>query len=155
MRDPLGPPSATPARHPDSVFLMGLCLFAGGGLAFAPNQPSALEQALPTWLTTGWAAGLIVGAAAVLVGAFLRDRVTGLLVEFFGRVVLAIGATIYATAFFAVGDGVGGLPDVAPLLVFAVACGWRGYQVLHPVRDALAILRTMRKARDDAEGNQP
>lgn len=150
MRDPLEAPPA--ARHPDSVFLQLLCLSAGVSLALSPDQPGGLEAALPAWLTTAWSLFLIIGAITVLAGAFWRRRTTGQLLEFAGRVVLVIGAAVYALAFVAVSGGIG-KGDVVPLLVFGALCAWRGVQVLRPVLQTRDALTTMQDARRDREAS--
>lgn len=149
MRDALGPPPVA-RRHLDSLFLQLLCLYAGLGLAVAPEQPGALERTLPAWLTTAWAGFLILGATAVIAGEFWRGQTTGLLLEFAGRVTLVIGSTIYAGAFLAVSGGLTTI-DVLPLLVFDVFCVLRARQVLHPIREAQGVLAIMRRARDQRD----
>lgn len=149
MRDPLGPPPS--ARHPGDIFLQILCLSAGLGLAVSPEQPGALEKVLPDWLTASWAGFLIFGSLAVLVGVFLRNRLNGLLLEFWGRILLVIGAAIYAGAFVMVSGGLT-FSEVWPLLVFAVFMAWRARHIMRDIgelRSTLALMTWARENRDE------
>ena len=148
MRDPLAPPPA--ARHPDSVFLLLLCLFSSGSLLLTTERPGRLEHALPPELTTIWAVMLAIGAATVLAGAFHRERATGLLLEFAGRIMLVIGTLLTSGAFIAVAGGFG-YEQVLPFLGFALACGWRAWQVYRPIAETVAVLKVMRRARDERD----
>lgn len=139
MRDPLGPPP--PARHPDTVFLLALCLFSGLlQLSGAPSN--SIATLLPTWLTASWAALLIVGAATTLAGVFWRNRVTGLLLELAGRVCFAPAALIYSGAVIVV-TGITGVLAAAPFLGFAASSLWRVTQIHASVVELRSIMATM------------
>lgn len=148
MRDPLGPPP--PARHPDTVFLLALCLFSGLLQLTSATRSSSIAALLPWWLTASWGVLLVVGAAVTLAGVFWRQRVTGLLVEAAGRIMFAPAALIYAGAVV-VAAGWGGLLAATPFIGFAVSSAWRIRQIMRAVGEVRSALATMTWAHNNRD----
>ena len=148
MRDPLGPPP--PARHPDTVFLFGLCLLASVSQLLSGTDPGSVEALVPPALALGWNVLLLAGTLTTLTGVFWRTRLTGVMLEAVGRVMFAPAALAYAIAVVAVA-GWTGLLAALTFAGFAASSGWRIRQIMHAVGDVSSVLRIMSKARDQAD----
>lgn len=148
MRDPLGPPP--PSRHPDTVFLLALCLTAGLSQTLGPTEPGSVTALVPPWLADAWGVLLTVGAVITLTGVFWRHQVTGLLIEAVGRTMFAPAALAYAVAI-AAAAGTDGALAAAPFVGFAASCGWRIRQILRSVTEVRAVLHTMTDAARDRD----
>jgi len=148
VRDPLAPPP--PARHPDAVFLLSLCLFSGVLQLSPAARSSSISDLLPFWLTAAWGVLLVVGATVTLTGVFWRNRVTGLLLEAAGRVMFAPAALIYGGAVIAAA-GWSGVLAAAPFFGFAASSGWRIRQILTAIREVREVLATMTWAANHAQ----
>lgn len=145
MRDPLGPPP--PARHPDTVFLLALCLFSGILQLLGGARSNSIATLLPFWLTASWAALLVIGAATTLAGVFWRYRITGLLLELAGRVCFAPAALIYGGAVIVVA-GPSGILAAGPFVGFAASSLWRVRQIHAAIGEVRDVLATMTWAQD-------
>jgi hypothetical protein len=119
-------------RHPLVVFLLALCVISGAA-NLATNPPTAPH--VPPWINGAWYALLVLAGITVLIGAFLRDAVTGVLVVRAGLLPLGTAAYAYALAI-----GYHGAPSdlLAAVVVagFGVAAHWRAAQITFHVRAA-------------------
>lgn len=144
MRDPLGPPPL--ARHPDTVFIIGLCLFAGGAQLAAGTEPGTVSDLVPKWISLAWAVLLTTGSVIILVGVFWRSRLTGVLIEAVGRTIFGPTAVAYGVAIIAAVGDASGLLAAAPLFGFGLAALWRVAQIARSVHDLRSVLNTMTEA---------
>lgn len=146
--DPLGPPP----RHPDSVFLIAMCLFAGVSQLAVGSGPGLIAQTVPPLVATAWALLLTFGAVLVLAGTFWRGTYRdGLFIELVGRVMFAPPATAYGGIILAIAPGATGWLAAAPFFGFALSCGWRVRQIMQRIGGVRAVLKTMLRARERAE----
>lgn len=143
-------------RHPDSVFLLALCLTAGIGQVASSGEPASVESSVPPPIATLWGVVLIVGAVVTLTGIFWRGTSTdALMVEATGRVMFAPPALAYAIAIVAVAPGFSGWLAAAPFVGFSLSCVWRIGQVIRDVGGLRNVLRVMDQAADDADDTPP
>lgn len=150
MRDPLGPPPAR--KHPDTVFLLSLCLLAGLGQLLTGDRPSTVTEAVPPWVGTMWGAFLTLGAIICVVAAFWRGTMRdGLMVELLGRLVFAPPALAYGGLIAATTPGTIGWAAAAPYLGFAASSLWRVGQIVAELGGIRNVLRVMDDAADDRD----
>lgn len=117
-------------RHPFELFLLALA-FASGlpALIGATPEPGSIEAALPSWGAFLWSLTLVVGSGSALVGIYLRDRATGLIVEQLGLAFVGVAAVVYSGIILYV-IGVGALFSAGITFAFGVSClvRWRDIQ---------------------------
>lgn len=135
----------TGRRRPHEVMLLAASALVGVVyLAGAAPPPSTVEALLPGWVRLLWYGLLAAGGVLGLVGCWLPDQVTGLLLE---RVALLVGTAailmwILAIWWFAGPPGFGGLAFFG---LWAGANGWRAWQITGD----LARIRPKRRYRPD------
>jgi len=132
-RDPLS--AIPPSRHPFQFWVI-FALSLSGATNFFASGSEVMELVNPFFHKV-WASTLMIGGALALVGAYWRDRVTGLLLERIALTAIGISCPTYASVFIlqvGISAGVGG---VLTLLV-GVASLWR---VVHVNRE-LRIMRS-------------
>jgi hypothetical protein len=117
-------------RHPLVVFLLGLCVI--NGMAHLATRPSTVPHA-PGWVNVAWYVLLIAGGVIALVGAHLRDAITGVLVVRAGLLPLGAGAYAYALVTGHRGAAADLLGAVI-IAAFGVAAHWRAVQITLHVR---------------------
>jgi hypothetical protein len=117
-------------RHPLVIFLLALCVLSGV-VNLATNPPTAPH--VPGWVNASWYILLILGGVAALVGAYLRDAITGVLVVRAGLLPLGAGAYAYALAVGYHGTAVD-LLGAAVVAIFGLAAHWRAAQITLHVR---------------------
>lgn len=121
---------SSPSRHPFQVFILVLSVIAGVPMLFGKVPiPGSLEEALPQWAGTLWAASLTLGAAVTLVGVFWPVRLTGHLIEQVGLIAVGSAAVLYGgVLFFFVSDS-GSLVSASMISGYGAACVWRWFQL--------------------------
>jgi len=149
MRDPLS--TSSMIRNPDTVFLLFLLLTAGLGQLVSGTESGSVAALVPRWVALGWALILTTGAGCTLAGVLWRSRLTGLMVEGSGRIMLAPACLAYAVAILDADPGSGALP-AALILALAASSTWRVVQIRRGVMDLQHVLRTMTTAADEARG---
>lgn len=132
---------AFPERSIDQAFVMSMCVIFSIPILFgyAP-KPGAIEFVLPTWMGYCWAFTLLIGSAIILFSYVVRDRVTAVVIEQFGSIVLGITAFIYGVTVWFVNWDSGGRIAGAIILGFAAARflqAWRYQKFLNKVRTVL------------------
>lgn len=130
------------SRHPFQLFLLALCIVSGLPTLLGANPgPASIEALLPELMVRVWSFMLVVGAAISLIGAALKNRVNGILVEQVGLVMVGVAAVFYAFGIFIViGFQVGAI-SASIILGFGAACLYRWYQLqryIKAVRDVIA-----------------
>ncbi len=149
MRDPgFRPPPDS--RNPDTVFLLALLLTAGAAQFATGAESGSVEALVPTWVLTAWSVLLTLASAVTLLGVCWRSRVSGILIEAVGRVMLGPACLAYAIAVV-VAAGIGGSAQVAGLLLgLCLSSAWRVVQIYRGID---AMRRTMSRISDrqDAE----
>lgn len=131
-----------PARNPDTVFLFGLCIFAGFAQVAAGTPPGSVEDLLPTWAALLWAAALVLAGIVVLVGTLHKNAERGERIELVGRAVFGPFALSYAVAIYAAQTSPGvALLAAAPFVGFGIACLWRGAQIIRRIQQAVRSTR--------------
>lgn len=133
-KDPLT--AIPPSRHPFQFWAMLACAVTGGGNLV--HAHSSISHMLPGVTMMLWATIMLFGGVLAIAGAFLRDRLSGLLLERFALGAITIGAAVYSVAIFSV-VGLAGLAPETLSFGVAVAAGWR---IVHVTRE-LAILKKM------------
>lgn len=145
MRDPFGPPPAR--KHPDTVFLLSLCLLAGIGQLITGDQPASVTETVAPWVGTMWGAFLTMGAITSVAGVFWRGTVRdGQMIELIGRMMFAPPALAYGLLIAATTSGTIGWAAAAPYLGFAASSLWRVGQIVRELGGIRHVLRVM----DDA-----
>ena len=126
------------SRHPDEIFLLLLCMFAGAGLVFGDAPaPDSVEASLPPWAVVGWGIGLLVGPLVTLLGIlWQRDRHDGILIEQVGQVITGGSALVYA-AILLVALWPAGFVAGCIILAFGGARFWRWWQLQKVIDDAV------------------
>ena len=129
------------SRHPDELFLLGLCLVSGITIVFGDvPEPDSIEAALPRWASIGWGIFLLLGPLTTLVGIFWPGkRVTdGLIVEQVGQVTTGMIAIFYAVVLI-----IAAWPAavVAGSITFAFGCAriWRWVQIQRLLKEYQAV----------------
>lgn len=116
-------------RHPFQLFMLALTVLVSVPtlLGVAP-RPGSIQDAYPGWPGYAWAVVLAVGSAMALVGVYLPDRATGLILEQLGLFCTGIGSLIYgAAALSSVGETA--IYPVAIVWGYGVSCCIRGRQI--------------------------
>lgn len=109
--------------HPLAVYLLALCALSGalGLLGVGQRSPSHL----PPWADTAWYVLLTAGGLLALVGKFLPDAPTGLVLERSAMWWVAAGAGMYGAGLMARHQW---LAAVA-IIGFSVAAAARAVQI--------------------------
>ena len=147
MRDPLG--TSSMIRNPDTVFLLTLLLVAGLGQLASGSESDSVSALVPHWVAIGWGVILTTGAGVTLAGVLWRSRLTGLMVEAAGRIMLGPACLAYAVAIVEAAAWNGALP-AGLCLALAASSVWRLVQIRRGVIDLQHILRTMTHAAAEA-----
>lgn len=126
-KDPLT--AVPPSRHPFQVWILFACVLAGAGNLV--DSQSVINELLPPIIVTIWAICLMASGLLGLIGAFLKDRILGLLLERAGLSTLALASIAYGTGIVFI---VGAQAAVSGPLTMSVgiASAWR---VIHVNRE--------------------
>lgn len=111
-------------RHPFEIFLLVFSFIVGLPTVFGIEpRPGSIQEAFPDWAGFMWSIALTLGPAIALVGVYLRNRGSGLILEQLGLAIM--GAACVAYGF--VGLLIVPLSRVPAgiILGFGVACLWR------------------------------
>lgn len=139
-RPDVRPVQVTSGRHPFEVTFLAASLLCGVALLALDRRPPSVVAAMPTWVQSAWAVGLIVAGVVGLVGVAWRgDLATALAIELLGIAVLGTVTTMYAIAL-AVISGDTALVAGGFVAGVAVASWWRIGQIvrqLHVARQAV------------------
>lgn len=117
-------------RHPFEIFMLILAAITSVptllGLA---TEPGTIEAALPPWAVFGWQVILAFGSVGSLVGIYLRNRATGLIIEQLGMAFVGVASLIYGVSAWVVAGPPAGIPG-GIIFGFGVACliRWRDLQ---------------------------
>lgn len=131
-KDPLT--AVPPSRHPFQVWSMIACVLGGAGNLV--DSKSVINALMPTALVTVWALSLMMAGVLALVGAFLPDRILGLLTERIGLSTLFITAIAYGAGIVTIAGQAAAVSGSLTISV-GIAAGWR---VIHVNRE-LRILQ--------------
>lgn len=130
------------SRHPLVLFLLLLCVVSGTGiLARQSPAPGSIESQMSNWTVIAWAAMLLVGATATLVGMALQPKRLrdGVLLEWVGMAALGPAALIYGGAIlFQVGSG--GFLSGGIIIGLGAACGWRFRTIWKTINKSKALM---------------
>lgn len=125
-------------RNPDTIFLFGLCVFAGLAQVAAGTPPGSIEDLLPTWAALLWGTVLVGAGIVVLVGTLHKSIEKGDRIDLVGRAIFGPFALSYAVAIYAAQSSPGvALLAAAPFVGFGCACLWRGVQIVLRTQRAL------------------
>ena len=119
-------------RNPLELFLLGLCVTSGvaNGYGLALGVPPG--DHVPAWMAWFFAGLITYGGVAGIAGAFWKDAITGVLIVRAAMIPTCTGSLSYAVAVF---GGGGGLLASVVVAGFAVACGWRAWDITKHVKD--------------------
>lgn len=122
------------SRHPLIIYFLCLIIVSSLTMVVGAPPPDSVNEALPRWGVSLWAASLFFGAASILWGLKLQPRlgkvsVTGALFESVGMAMLAAAGILYATTVVII---VGWSALIMAGLVYGLsaACGYR-YWMIH------------------------
>lgn len=82
-----------PSRHPFQLWTLLACVIGGAGNLV--DSKSAINALLPHYIVLVWAVSLLFSGLLAIVGAFVKDRIFGLLLERTGLSTLGVAATCY------------------------------------------------------------
>ena len=137
-KDPLT--AIPPSRHPFQFWVMvALCL--NGVQNFIAAGSPALAAMVDPFYHKVWALTLALGCATALVGAFWRDRITGLLMERIGLVAIGVATPTYAVAFLVQAGPAMSVPATIASSA-GIAALWR---VVHVNRELKVLKGFLRK----------
>lgn len=116
-------------RHPFELYLLYLTLLVSVPIVLgAAPRPGSVADLLPDLMAWGWSLILAVGSAVALLGIFWRERVTGLIAEQVGLVLVGVATLAYTVmVFHAVGDD--GLVQIAIVGGYGASCIRRYFQI--------------------------
>lgn len=130
-RDPLS--AIPPSRHPFQFWSLAACI--AGGLGNLHGSSGLLSSLLPRYAVVTWAVIMVLAGVIALVGAWWRDRVTGLLMERVALTAIASACLVYGgSVLYLFGDGVALAGSIA--LGVSIAASWR---VIHVNRELKAL----------------
>lgn len=124
----------TTGRHPFQVAVVVACPLAAVAILIASREPRSLDNTLPSGFVTVWLVAIALNGLIALFGIYWRHPLGwGLMVECGG--VLGLGAmiTVYCAAI-AVTNGLDALASGGLITGIAVACWWRGAQIIRDLR---------------------
>lgn len=138
---PMGLINVQLAINPFELYwLVAICII---GVLYAAGlkPPSSVQQLLPEWAVTLWAANLAVGGLTALIGGFWRKQLdNGLVAYQFGWGLVGIGTLIYGLALLILHPAAGAYPAASNIL-WALACFTRVVQVQRFFRLSDRLLR--------------
>lgn len=86
------------AKAPHMLFICGANVIAGVIQLATGTQPNNILHTAPQYVASVWSFLLITGGITVLIGAFIRSAVTGLMIEAAGHIGMIGGCLIYVVA---------------------------------------------------------
>jgi len=118
-------------RHPFEIFVLYLAFLTAlpTMLGIAP-APGSVREALPTWVTIGWAAALCLGSGVALFGVYWKERATGLICEQLGLAMVGVASLVYCFCVLYV-IGPDSMIAVAIVGGFGISCLRRYWQIQH------------------------
>lgn len=117
--------------HPFQTLIMFLCVITGIPILFGKAPaPASLEAALPLHIVYLWSGAISLGALLTLAGMFFRTKVSGLLTEQLGLVLVGVACLFYAgIAIVTLGATSGAAVPAGIVFACGVACLWRWRQI--------------------------
>lgn len=115
-------------REGFEIWVLGLCVLAGVPLLFGGAKPGTIASLLPEEWQLVWSIFLVGGALLALIGIFLPQRATGLILEQIGMVPTAIAAFVYAFVVLYTVHWTGVIP-AAVVTGFGIACARRWFRI--------------------------
>jgi len=108
------------SRSPLQTFLLALCLVSGILIATGVSRNPVTKEMGEPWATI-WGFSLCVGAAVALIGAFWKNRITGMLIERSGILLLGLASLLWPILVTS-NVGLDGLYSSTITLIFSIAC---------------------------------
>lgn len=108
------------SRSPLQIFLLSLVLVTGLLIAFGISRNAVTKDMGEPW-ATAWGIFLSIGAVVSLIGAFWKNKITGMLIERSGILLLGLTSVIWPVATVAV-TGLNGLYSSTITMIFAGSC---------------------------------
>ena len=88
--------------RPDELFVCLLCILSGTAILASRNEPPSLEAVLPSWMVSGWAAGLVLLCSTIAATSLWpRPAITALLLHRGASIMFAGLLISYALAVLA------------------------------------------------------
>lgn len=124
----------TTGRHPFQVAIVAACPIASIAVMIASREPRSLNNALPDGFVNIWLAAIALNGVIALFGIYWRHPLGwGLIVECGGVLGLGAMVTVYCAAIAAL-SGLNALASGGLITGIAVACWWRGAQIIRDIR---------------------
>lgn len=139
-----------PLRSADQAFIMALCLVTSVPVLFGKTPaPGTVQAFMPSWMVICWSVVLAVGAGVVLCSYFVKERITGIIIEQFGSICIGVAATIYGVAIFVITwENGGGIPG-SIILGFAFARFYQAWQYQKFLNDVGVIIAKVEEVEGD------
>lgn len=144
------------SRHPFELLLLVAGVVTGSSALASGLWPNSLEQALFDWMQPVWGSLLGGGALVALLGIWMRNRATGVLLEQVGLTAFGSACSVYGGALL-----VYNFPNSLVVSIFflliAVACVWQYLRIERAIKAAIArgqIVKARRERRGGISGRQ-
>lgn len=128
-------------RSPLQIFLLAITFISGIVIIINKSESKVIQSMHEPWATI-WGCCLVVGALIALAGAFWKNKITGMLIERSGTVLLGGASFLWPIAVIKYA-GLSALYPATITLVFSGACIWQVAYINHHMNLIL-------KAIDDA-----
>lgn len=108
------------SRSPLQTFLLGLCAVTGILIAADISRNRITKEMGEPWATI-WGLSLFVGAMIAIAGTVWRNKITGMLIERSGIMLLGLASLIWPISIIWV-TGIDALYSAVVTLIFSVSC---------------------------------
>lgn len=132
------------SRSPLQIFLLVLCILSGLVIVMDRSDSKVIQEMGEPWASL-WGVCLVAGSIIAIVGAFWKNKITGMLIERSGTVLLG-GASFLWPILAVKIVGLDAAYPAAVTLMFSFACVWQVVYINHHMS---LILNAIDKAKDN------
>jgi hypothetical protein len=130
------------------VFILGLCVLAGITITTHQNDSFIIQKMGEPWSSL-WGVSLVLGAGIALLGGFWKNRITGMLIERAGILLLGLASFIWPVIVISI-VGYDGLFSAATTLTFSITCGFQWKYINQHMKNIFLAIEEEQERQKDA-----